>query len=164
MQNDSKRQIECQSAVDKSTTPLLSWLATTKPCPPGLAATGRGGRAVLELNSAFAAKLKVGPRALHRDARVNVGVDPAQPSLGTRSGSEYSAPCCGRVEFKVDRWACMRYPRWRLTMVSKELSPLKFLHLARQTKLLSADDKSDGNGPCRSSQIPLTTRANETCW
>ena len=48
-------------------------------------------------------------------------------------------------------------------MVLLESSPLKSLHPPRQTKLLSDDGKSDGNGPCRSSQIPLTTRACETC-
>lgn len=42
-------------------------------------------------------------------------------------------------------------------------SPLKSLHLPHQTKLLSSDGKSDGSGPCRSSQIPLITRACVTC-
>lgn len=48
-------------------------------------------------------------------------------------------------------------------MVSQELSPLKFFYLARQAKLLLDDGKSDGNHQCRSSQIPLTTRACVTC-
>jgi len=49
------------------------------------------------------------------------------------------------------------------TMVLPESSPLKSLHLPRQTKVLPGDGKSDGNGPCRSSQISLTTRACVTC-
>lgn len=44
-----------------------------------------------------------------------------------------------------------------------ESSPLKSFHLPHKTKLLSDDGKSDGNGPCRSSQIPLTKRACVAC-
>ncbi len=43
-----------------------------------------------------------------------------------------------------------------------ESSPLKFFDLPHQTKLFSDDGKYDGSGPCRSSQIPLNTRACET--